>query len=60
MLLRKLEQLTGKIAAALPLAADLNDDRTVPHCIGEAVRMGQTPSQRDGLGTEFRCLLREA
>jgi hypothetical protein len=34
--LRKLEQLRRKIAAALPLAPDLNDDRTVPHCQREA------------------------
>ena len=60
MLLRYLKQLTGKIAAALPLAADLKDDRRSPHCIGEAVRMGQAPSQRDGLGTEFHCLFGEA
>jgi hypothetical protein len=35
-----LKQLTGKIAAALPLATDLMDGRRVPHRQGEAVRMG--------------------
>ena len=60
VLLRYLKQLTGKIAAALPLAADLKYDRRTPHCNGEAVRMGQAPSQRDGFGGEFHSLLRKA
>ena len=60
VLLRQLKQLRRKIATASPLATELKDDRTMPHCQGEAVRMGQAPSQRDGLGTEFHRLLREA
>jgi hypothetical protein len=43
----------------LRLAPDLKGDRSVPQCMAEAKRMGQAPSQRDGLGTELHCLLGE-